>query len=115
MLEQAALSLLARRAGLGVGGLARVFGLDELSVRREGEQGAAITLGKQLARKLYAAYERSLSGALGTLQIFYDLSARLTLRAEAGDRSGVGLVYALSFDHFGGPTVPVQGRPLPPR
>lgn len=115
MLEQAALSLLARRAGLGVGGLARVFGLDEVSVRREGEQGAAITLGKQLARKLYAAYERSLSGALGTLQIFYDLSARLTLRAEAGDRSGVGLVYALSFDHFGGPTVPVQGRPLPPR
>ncbi len=115
MLEQAALSLLARRAGLGVGGLASVFGLDELSVRREGEQGAAITLGKRLARKLYAAYERSLSGALGTLQIFYDLSARLTLRAQAGDRSGVDLVYALSFDQIGGPTAPVQGRPMPRR
>ena len=115
LLEQAALSLLARRAGLGTGGLATAFGLDELAVRREGEQGAAITLGKRLARNLYAAYERSLAGALGTLQVFYDLSARLTLRAEAGDRSGVDLVYALSYDRLGGPTQPAQVRPLPRR
>ena len=57
----------------------------------------------------------SLSGALGTLQVFYDLSARLTLRAAAGDRSGVDLIYALSYDRIGGPTQPSQARPLPRR
>lgn len=103
LLEQAALSLLARRAGLDTGGLAGAFGLDEFTLRREGEQGAALTLGKRLGRRLYAAYERSLSGALGTLYVFYDLSARLSLRAQAGDRTGLDLVYALTFDRPGTP------------
>ncbi len=117
LLEQAALSLLARRAGLGTGGLASAFGLDEFTVRREGEQGAAITLGKRLGRRLYAAYERSLSGALGTLSVFYDLSARLTLRAQAGERTGLDLIYALSYDRIGKATAPVpevSGAPPAP-
>jgi translocation and assembly module TamB len=111
LLEQAALSLLARRAGLGTGGLASAFGLDELTLRREGEQGAALTLGKRLGRKLYAAYEHSLSGALGTLYVFYDLSARLSLRARTGDRTGLDLIYALSFDRVG---APLAASPAPP-
>ena len=98
LLEDAALSLLARRAGVNPGGLARRFGLDELGLRREGTEGAALTLGKRLADRLYAVYERSLSGTLGTLWVFYDLTRRLTLRAQAGERSGVDLVYTLSFD-----------------
>lgn len=115
LLEQAALALLARRAGLGAGGIASAFGLDEFTLRREGEQGAAITLGKRLGRKLYAVYERSLSGALGTLYILYDLTARLTLRAQAGDRTGLDLVYALSFDHvLAAPSGPPADTP-PPR
>ncbi|MEY4710782.1 MAG: hypothetical protein RIS88_232, partial [Pseudomonadota bacterium] len=113
LLEQAALSLLARRAGLGTGGLAGAFGLDEFTLRREGEQGAALTLGKRLGRRLYAAYERSLSGALGTLYVFYDLSARLSLRAQAGDRTGLDLVYALSFDRAGAP-LPAPASEAPP-
>ncbi len=113
LLEQAALSLLARRAGLGTGGLAGAFGLDTFTLRREGEQGAALTLGKRLSRRLYAAYERSLSGALGTLYVFYDLTTRLSLRAQAGDRTGVDLVYALSFDRPGDPA-PTTSPPISP-
>lgn len=97
LLQRAALALVAGRGGAS-GGLAQRFGLDELSVRREGEQGPAITLGKRFADNLYAAYERTLSGAVGTLYLFYDLSRRLTLRAEAGDRTGLDLIYTLSFD-----------------
>lgn len=99
LLEQAAVSLLAQRTGMGGTGLAGRVGLDELSVRRgEGTQGAAITFGKRFASNFYAAYERSLSGALGTLLVFYDLTRTLTLRAQAGDRAGLDLIYTLRYD-----------------
>jgi len=82
LLQEAALVLLSKRTGGPQGGIASAFGLDELSVRREGTEGAAVTLGKRIGSKLYAAYERSLSGAVGTLSLFYDVSRRLTVRAQ---------------------------------
>jgi translocation and assembly module TamB len=57
-----------------------------------------VTLGKRFARDFYASYESSLGGALGTLNIFYDISRRLTLRARAGERTAVDLIYTFSFD-----------------
>ena len=76
-----------------------MLGLDELGFRREGADGGpAVTLGKRIGRNLYASYERSLSGALGTLYLFYDLSQRLTLRAQAGERSAVDLIFTFAYD-----------------
>lgn len=98
LVQQAAMSLLTQRSGTSGKGIAGRLGLDELSVRRDSAEGAAITLGKRFASNFYAAYDRSLAGALGTLRVFYDLTARLTVRAEAGDRSGVDLIYTLSYD-----------------
>lgn len=98
LVEQAALALLASRSGGGRRGVAASLGLDELSFRREGPEGPAITLGKRLGRNFYAAYERSLSGALGTLYLFYDLTQRLKVRAEAGERTAVDLIFTLAFD-----------------
>lgn len=99
LLQQAALALLAsRRGGANSGGIAGRFGLDELSVRRDSAEGAVVTLGKRFARDFYASYESSLGGALGTLNIFYDISRRLTLRARAGERTAVDLIYTFSFD-----------------
>ena len=43
-------------------------------------------------------YERSLSGVLGTLYIFYDLSKRLTLRGQTGKQSAVDLIYTVRYD-----------------
>ena len=97
LVQQAALALLASRRP-GAKGLAATVGLDELSVRRDGSEGAVVTLGKRFARNFYASYERSLSGALGTLYIFYDVSRRLTVRAQAGERAGVDLIFTFSFD-----------------
>ena len=43
-------------------------------------------------------YERSLSGALGTLYIFYDLSRRLTLRGQTGAKSALDIIYTVRHD-----------------
>ena len=99
MLQTAALALLGGREGRG---LAARFGLDELSFTGGDSEGqladASVTLGKRLSDKLYAAYEHSLSGAGGTLMIFYELSRRWTLRGQAGENTAVDLIYRLSFD-----------------
>jgi translocation and assembly module TamB len=100
LVQQAALTLLTQRRGGGGGGLASRVGLDELGVRRDSTEGAVITLGKRFAKNFYASYERSLSGALGTLYIFYDISRRVTLRAEAGERAAVDLIFTFSFDRL---------------
>jgi translocation and assembly module TamB len=99
LVQQAALALLASRSGAaGKRGIAGSLGLDELSFKREGADGPSITLGKRFGRNFYAAYERSLAGALGTLYIFYDLTQRFTLRAQAGERTAVDLIYTFTFD-----------------
>jgi translocation and assembly module TamB len=60
-----------------------------------------VRVGKRFADNFYAAYERSLSGAMGTLFVFYDVSRLLTVRAEAGERTGVDLIFTFSFDGWG--------------
>jgi translocation and assembly module TamB len=98
LVQQAAVALLAARAGSGKRSMAASLGLDELSFRREGPEGPAVTLGKRIGRNFYAAYERSLSGALGTLYIFYDLTRRITVRAETGERTAVDLIFTFAYD-----------------
>ena len=104
VLQQAALALLGGD-GQGIsGGMADALGLDELSFRgaataTDGSASAAtVTLGKRLSRDFYVAYEHSLSGTLGTISIFYDLSRRFTLRAQTGEHSAVDLLFTIPFD-----------------
>lgn len=97
MLQRAAGALLAGRRGTGKG-LAGSLGLDDLSVSAPNDTtGAVVRVGKRFADNFYAAYERSLSGAMGTLYLFYDVSRRLTVRAEAGERTGVDLIFTFTF------------------
>jgi translocation and assembly module TamB len=104
LLQQAALALLGNRAGGLSGGLAASLGLDELSYKgtttnSDGSTAAgAVTLGKRFSQNFYAAYERSVSGALGSLYIFYDLSQRFTLRAQTGQQSAVDLIFTIPYD-----------------
>ena len=102
MLQSAALALLGGREGRG---LAASFGLDELSFSRGSDSGdngavggASVTLGKRLSDRLYAAYQHSLAGTSGALLIFYELSRRWSLRAQAGENAALDLIYRLSFD-----------------
>jgi translocation and assembly module TamB len=104
LLQQAALALLGNSAGGMSGGLASAFGLDELSFKSastnsDGSTAAgAVTLGKRFSQNFYAAYERSVSGALGSLYIFYNLSQRFTVRAQTGQQSAVDLIFTVPYD-----------------
>ncbi len=104
LLQQAALALLGSKSGGMSGGLASSLGLDELSFRGASSNAdgtttqGAVTLGKRFSRNFYAAYERSISGALGTLYIFYDLSQRFTVRAQTGQQSAVDLIFTVPYD-----------------
>jgi translocation and assembly module TamB len=101
LLQRAATALLAGRRGTGKG-LAGSLGLDDLSVAPDGTNGAVVRVGKRFADNFYAAYERSLAGAMGTLFLFYDVSKRITVRAEAGERTGLDLIFTFSFDRVRG-------------
>ena len=100
LLERAAGALIAGRSGTGKG-IAGTLGLDDISVRSDSTAGAVVRVGKHFADNFYAAYERSLEGTMGTLFIFYDVSQRFTLRAEAGQRAGIDLIFTFTFDGFG--------------
>ena len=102
--QQAAMALLGG-SGPGIAdGLTAALGLDELSFSggaTNGDSttaGATVTLGKRVSKDFYVAYENSLAGAMGTLYIFYDLSRRFTLRAQAGEQSAVDLIFTLRYD-----------------
>lgn len=106
VLQQAAMALLGgngKRLGTD---LANALGLDEISLASGSRSstagstatGTAITLGKRLSKDFYLVYESSLSGAFGSLFVFYDLSRRLTLRAQAGDINALDLVYTVRRD-----------------
>ena len=103
VMQQAALALLGGFGPKGGGGnFASRFGLDEIGFKGattgEDASGSALTLGKRLTDQIYVTYEASLAGSLGTLYIFYDLTRNLALRGQAGLKSGVDLIYTLSYD-----------------
>ena len=101
MLQQAAMALLAG-GNSSSGKIASSLGLDEVGFKGGGDgsdaSGAALTMGKRLSDKLYLTYEQSLSGAMGLIYIFYDLSRNVTLRAQTGMTSALDLVYTLRKD-----------------
>ncbi|MFN7855675.1 MAG: translocation/assembly module TamB domain-containing protein [Acidovorax sp.] len=103
MLQQAALALLGRGGyNNTVNSIASRAGLDEIGFKAPGTgqdaTGAALTFGKRLSSDLYVTYERSLSGTLGTLYVFYDLTRRLTLRGQTGEKSAVDIIYTVKYD-----------------
>jgi translocation and assembly module TamB len=104
LLQQAAMALLGG-SGPGITArLAQSLGLDELSMGSGANNadgtttGATVRLGKRLSRDFYVTYESSMADTLGTLYIFYDLSRRLTLRAQSGQQSAVDLIFTLRYD-----------------
>jgi translocation and assembly module TamB len=89
-MQQAALGL---AAGQLSGKLASGLGLDELGL---GETG--VTIGKRLSNEFYLTYEQGLAGAASTLFLFYDITRRLTVRAQTGEASAVDMIYTIKYD-----------------
>jgi translocation and assembly module TamB len=86
LLQRAALALLAGEGPGATDQLITAIGLDELSVRQtDGEvRETIVSLGKQLSRRWYVGYERSLNATAGTWQLVYRIAQRFTLRAQSG-------------------------------
>ena len=87
--------------------LARRFGLDDISLRAGSSGtttnggplgGQVVAVSKRLTDKLYVIFEQGLSVANNALKIEYVLTRNVTLRAEAGGVSGVGIYYQRSFE-----------------
>ncbi|NNU43875.1 translocation/assembly module TamB domain-containing protein [Ramlibacter montanisoli] len=97
LLQRAATALLSGRRGTGKG-IAGSLGLDDLSVRPDSTSGAVVRVGKRFADNFYAAYERSLSGTMGTLFIFSRRFAQGDGAGGGGERAGLDLIFTFAFD-----------------
>jgi translocation and assembly module TamB len=104
VLQQAARQLLARGGAPSDGALAKTLGVDEVGFADAGGNAdgtgteTALTVGKRLSDKLYLSYEQSLSGAMSTVSILYDLSKSLTLRARAGTENAIDLIFTHRYE-----------------
>src|SRR4029434_8934970 len=86
--------------------IAQTLGLDDISVRSggigntgvAGTTGQVIGFGKRITDRLTLGYEQGLSLASNAVRLEYALSNTLTLRAEAGVVSGVGIYYRRTYE-----------------
>lgn len=96
VLQQAAMALLAGEdEGPGANFL-QAIGLDELSLHQEDDgnvRETVVTVGKQLSKRWYVGYERSLSAVQGNWQIIYRAAQRFTLRAQSGDDNALDAIW----------------------
>jgi translocation and assembly module TamB len=110
MLQAASAALLSRDGKPFTTTVARSLGLDDILVRSAsgpprgadaGAQDAAgqvVVVGKRLSKRLSLIYEQGLTVATNALRLEYALTRALTLRAEAGTISGVGIYFRRTFD-----------------
>ena len=122
-LRQAASTLLGNDDGTLSGGIGQALGIDVLavgSVRDAGPTSAiadrgmlgaqttgtlgsvaqsdVVTIGKRLSSRLYVSYEQGLRGVWNLVRIQYDISNRLSLRAQTGTENAVDLLWFYWFD-----------------
>jgi translocation and assembly module TamB len=95
LLQRAALALLSGEGEGPTGKVLRNLGLDELSLAQSDDDTRAtiVRLGKQLSRRWYVGYERSLNATTGSWQLIYRIAQRFTLRAQGGDDNALDLIW----------------------
>ena len=100
LLQAAAAALLAGEGDSPSAQLTQLIGLDTLSVRQtEGDtRDTVVSVGKQLSRRWYIGYERSLSSTAGNWQLIYRLAQRFTLRLQTGLDNSIDLIWTWRWD-----------------
>lgn len=96
LLQRAAMALLAGEGESATDKVLHTFGLDDFSVRSEGEgdvRNTIVSLGKQISRRWYLGYERGVNSTTGTWQAIYRIAQRFTLRAQAGEDNAVDVIW----------------------
>ncbi len=106
-LSTAAGALLGRNGKPMTTRIAQQFGLDDISLQSSGTAtgtstnpiaSQVVVFGKRISDRLTLGYEQGLSLASGAVRLEYALTRTLTLRAEAGTISALGLVFRRSFE-----------------
>jgi translocation and assembly module TamB len=96
ILQRAALALLAGEGQSPDAQLLSNLGLDEFSLRQV-ESGdvrdTVVSLGKQLSRRWYVGYERSVNTTTGSWQLIYRVAQRFTLRAQSGADNSLDAIW----------------------
>ena len=100
LLQAAAAALLAGEGTAPGSQLTQLIGLDTVSVRQTaGEtRDTVVSVGKQISRRWYIGYERSLSSAAGNWQLVYRLARRFTLRLQTGLDNSIDLIWTWRWD-----------------
>lgn len=110
LLQRAALALLAgEEGGSATDQLLRNIGIDDLSLRQSTSSGSnannsgevretIVSLGKQLSRRWYVGYERSLNATAGNWQLIYRIAQRFTLRAQSGLENSLDLIWTWRWE-----------------
>jgi len=100
LLQAAAAALLAGEGEAPGTQLTRLIGLDTLSVRQTaGEvRDTVVSVGKQISRRWYIGYERSLSSTAGNWQLIYRIAQRFTLRLQTGLDNSADLIWTWRWD-----------------
>ena len=96
LLQSAALALLSGEGQSPTGALLESIGLTDFSVRQsDGDtRETIVSLGKQLSRRWYVGYERSVNATTGTWQLIYRIAQRFTLRAQSGTENALDLIWS---------------------
>jgi translocation and assembly module TamB len=102
LLQRAALALWAGEENDAPSdALLKTIGLDELTLRQT-ESGdvreTVVRVGKQIGRRWYVGYERSVNGTTGTWQVVYRLAQRLTVRAQSGSDNSLDAIWTWRWD-----------------
>jgi len=110
-LQAASAALLGPNSKPVTTSIAQSMGLDDISVRSSAAgartvsargtpdaTGQVVSIGKRLSENLTVAWEQGLTVATNALRIEYSLTTSLSVRAEAGTVSGLGLFYRKSFE-----------------
>lgn len=90
LVQRAAFALLAGDGGGGPGAITKAFGIDDLGLRQtEGDtRETVVSVGKQLSKRVYIAYEQNLATSSGSFQVTYRIAQRFVMRLQSGlDRS----------------------------
>ncbi len=89
LLQQAAMALLAGEGEAPSDQVLKRLGLTDFTVGQKTDAATdtkqtVVSLGRQISKRVYVGYERSVSGANYNWQLIYRIAQRLTLRAQAG-------------------------------
>lgn len=95
LLQRAAVALLSGEGEGATGKALRQLGLDDLSLSQSDDdtRSTIVRLGKQISRRWYVGYERSLNATTGSWQLIYRIAQRFTLRAQSGEDTALDLIW----------------------